>query len=196
MSRAWWSSSQLSDGACPTEREPVLSCCTAGISCYFSGHGQPPRTGTQQDSQCLSMATSKSAPSTKDTKVLGHVESRSMGDRDALSLGGQMKQCSAKGMGEAGGQTGQVWMEQAFLGRDARAIPGLIARIRGAALTSSSACSQGELTVPQESTQPVPQQSCLGEGCTARQGREGRLGLQASSTGTLRFHPSGQHRAS
>lgn len=63
-------------------------------------HGQPPRAGTQQAAQCLGMATSKPASSTKDPKVLGHVESRSVGAREALSLGGQMKQCSAKRRGE------------------------------------------------------------------------------------------------
>ena len=100
MSRAWWSSSLLSDGACPIGREPVLSCCTAGTSHCCSTRGQPPRAGTHQAAQRLGMATGKPAPSTKDPKVLGHVENRSMGAREALSLRGQMKQCSAKCMGE------------------------------------------------------------------------------------------------
>lgn len=83
MSRAWWNSSLLSDSACPTEREPVLSFCTAGTSRCCSVHGQPPRASTHQAAQHPGMATSKPVPPTKDTSVLGHVESGSMRAREA-----------------------------------------------------------------------------------------------------------------
>lgn len=59
MCRAWWSSSLLSHGACPTESEPVLSCCTAGTSCYCCIRGQPLRAGTHQAAQHLATATTK-----------------------------------------------------------------------------------------------------------------------------------------
>lgn len=87
MSGAWWSSSLLSDGACPTGRELLLSCCTAGTSRYCSIQGQPPRAGTHQAAQSLGMATSKPAHATKNPKALGYVESRSTGARDMVSLG-------------------------------------------------------------------------------------------------------------